>query len=199
MMVQVNFQNSPQQICNTPPIGENVFSDLDNDGDLDVIIIGTQDGGIPNIFNIVYENQGNNVFVPVDTIGGEYIATAVAEDFNGDGLPDIIIQGFVDKMNVYWNTSVVTTSIGELIENISLNMFPNPVNDILHIEYFSLVNENIQIIVMDISGKIIYEQSKNILAGEQHLDIDISTWSSGYYLLNISNGVENVPAKFLKL
>lgn len=90
--------------------GANAFADLDNDGDQDLLIVGTQAGGLPNIYNIVYENTGNNVFVPVDTLGGEYIADCAVDDFTGDGLKDVIIQGFAYKTNVYWNSTVICTA-----------------------------------------------------------------------------------------
>jgi hypothetical protein len=88
--------------------GANALTDMDNDGDSDMLIVGTQAGGLPNIYNILYRNAGNNIFIPVDTLGGEYIADCVINDFNGDGLKDIIIQGFAFKTNVYWNTSNIT-------------------------------------------------------------------------------------------
>jgi N-acetyl-anhydromuramyl-L-alanine amidase AmpD len=94
----------------------------------------------------------------------------------------------------------ISTSNTTLLSAVShVNIFPNPAKDILHIEYNSLENANIQIMVIDVSGKIIHSQSKDILAGQQFLDMDISNWSSGYYLLHISNGLESMPVKFLKL
>jgi hypothetical protein len=91
--------------------GTNSIADMDNDGDLDIVIIGSQAGGLPNIYNIVYENLRNNVFSPIDTIGGEYIAACVVDDFNGDALVDIIIQGVVNKTTAYWNTSTLSPSL----------------------------------------------------------------------------------------
>jgi hypothetical protein len=108
--------------------GFNAIADLDNDGDQDVLIAGTQAGGLPNIYNIVYQNTGNNVFVPTDTVGGEYIADCVIDNFTNDNLKDIITQGFLDKTNIYWNTSNIALPL-ELLsftgkindENIVLN------------------------------------------------------------------------------
>ena len=93
--------------------GTNSIADLDNDGDQDLIIIGSQAGGFPNIYGFIYENTGNG-FSPVDIIGGEYIANNLVDDFNGDGFLDIIVQGFVDKTNIYFNQSEGSSQGGVL-------------------------------------------------------------------------------------
>ena len=56
--------------------------------------MGTQAGGLPNIYNKVYKNTGSNAFVETQIFGGEYIADYIIDDFTGDGLKDIIIQCF---------------------------------------------------------------------------------------------------------
>jgi hypothetical protein len=88
--------------------GKSAFADLDNDGDQDVLVGGSQAGGLPNIYSIAYRNTGNNVFVAADTLGGDYIADCVIDNFNGDILKDIITQGFLSRMTkVFWNSTTV--------------------------------------------------------------------------------------------
>lgn len=81
------------------------IDNVDNDGDQYMLIVGTQAGGLLTIYNVVYRNTGNNVFVQTEILGGEYITNCVVNDLSGDGLKDIIIQGFVNKTNLFWNTS----------------------------------------------------------------------------------------------
>jgi FG-GAP-like repeat/Secretion system C-terminal sorting domain len=126
--------------------GANAIADLDNDGDQDVLIVGNQTGGGAGILNIAYRNTGNNVFVPADTLGGEYIADCVVDDFTGDGLKDIIIQGFSERTNVYWNTSSTALPL-ELLsftgkvndENIVLNW---TTRDEVNTDYFIVESSN---------------------------------------------------------
>jgi FG-GAP-like repeat len=84
--------------------GSNAIADLDNDGDQDILIAGFSNVS-PNIYNFVYQNTGNNVFVPADTFGMAFLSACVIDNFNGDNLKDIIIQEFEEKTTVYWNTS----------------------------------------------------------------------------------------------
>ncbi|MFK7756850.1 MAG: FG-GAP repeat domain-containing protein [Flavobacteriales bacterium] len=93
--------------------GTNTIADLDNDGDNDLILIGSQNGGLPNIYGFIYENNGSGL-APVELIGGEYIANNIVNDFNGDGLLDIVVQGFVDDTNLYFNTTGAENSISEV-------------------------------------------------------------------------------------
>lgn len=142
--------------------GTNAFADLDNDGDQDILIMGSQKGGIPNIYNIVYENMGDNEFYPVDTIGGEYIAACVIDDFSGDGLSDIIVQGFIEMTNVYVNNSI-PTALNQLDKTQLLTIYPNPSHGLFTIQHHA--EQPISINIYNLTGQLI-DQIEYMMAAE---------------------------------
>lgn len=170
--------------------GKNAFADLDNDGDQDLLIVGSQAGGLPNIFNIIYRNDGNNTFVQTQILGGEYIADCVISDFNGDGLKDIIIQGFADDTNVYWNTSTVLSITEQITTNNSINFYPNPAKDFIN---FKLNDESV-ITVYNTVGQKVLTKKNNL----KEFLLDISNLTNGTYIIELNvNGISKT-AKFIK-
>lgn len=124
------------ELTNTPfPdifASSNALADLDNDNDLDVLLIGSLAGGFPNIFSIIFENSGNNAFIASDSLIGVYIPANTISDFNGDGKNDIIIQGFIDNTNIYWNETLIS-SVTENSNN-PFSAFPNPTSNIITVK-----------------------------------------------------------------
>lgn len=172
--------------------GQNAIADLDNDGDQDIIIVGTQMGGLPNIFNIVYQNTGNNVFVQTQILGGEYIADCVIDDFTGDGYKDIIIQGFAYKTNVYWNTSIDLNTNNPVGSNQSINYYPNPVNNLIILK---LKEQTGNITLYNPLGQEILTKQIN----SNEMVLDVSDLSNGTYLLKLTQSGTVKNCKFIKL
>lgn len=171
--------------------GANAIDDLDNDGDLDILVTGSQNGGLPNIYNIVYENLGGNSFAPADTLGGEYISGAVVNDFNGDDLADIIIQGFVEQTTVYWNTTTIT-SLEEVREIPGLTMFPNPSAGQLTISNAEEV-PGLSLRVFASDGRLVYEQVD--LTG---MSTDLRhNLPAGAYIVQFSSGNSTMTKKLV--
>ena len=72
--------------------GQVKWADLDNDGDQDLAITGT-DEYIDGYF-IIYRNDGNDHFTKLDEYGANLLTSSLdIGDFNADGLPDIVLMG----------------------------------------------------------------------------------------------------------
>ncbi len=170
--------------------GANCIADFDNDGDEDLAIIGSQDGGVPNIYNIVYENMGDNLFNPVDTIGGEYIAACVVEDFNGDAYKDIIIQGFAENTSVYWNTSL-PASLEDWSLSPLVSVYPNPSDGVVNVIPQSIASQP-HLGIYTVDGRMVYQA--NFSKQTRGLSVDLSP---GTYLLVLSSGDSTVASKRL--
>ena len=166
--------------------GKNAFADLDNDGDQDLLIVGSQAGGLPNIFNIVYRNDGNNTFVQTQILGGEYIADCVIADFNGDGLKDIIIQGFADDTNVYWNTSTLSIS-EQIVTNQNIIIYPNPAQSIVNVKADTKLIGSIYT-MYDNTGKVVLSGKINT----ENTSVELGNLSAGIYLFSVGEDVKQI-------
>ncbi len=71
------------------------WGDLDNDGDLDIIVSGEiiEDGNYHPMIGI-FRNDGGDVFTPVNTGIQDMVATSISlADVDGDGRKDILLSG----------------------------------------------------------------------------------------------------------
>lgn len=92
------------------------------------------------------------------------------------------ITGAFNGCISYTNTSVVVQAcvgIDEL-SKAPIKLYPNPANQILNIDFNQLMEEKI-IEVYDVSGKCVLSKTSN----ETFLELDISSFSNGMYLLKI--------------
>ena len=93
------------------------------------------------------------------------------------------------------------TSIGEVKSNAETGMilFPNPVKDMLQIRYESVTGNNIQITLMDIQGKTVFQQEQMIQPGLNQITIPAKTFHSGFYICRVISGKNTDISKFIKL
>lgn len=75
------------------------WADMDNDGDLDIVI----SGGAFDLFTKIYDNNGNNTFTEIagTPFMGLYRSALCVGDFDNDGYRDLIVSGSVNGSDYY--------------------------------------------------------------------------------------------------
>ncbi len=74
-------------------LGALAWGDYDNDGDQDLFVMGSTDG-LSTYLSIVYQNEGNGNFIPVDIgIPGYVSGSCSWGDYDNDGDLDLLIMG----------------------------------------------------------------------------------------------------------
>ena len=132
-------------------------------------------------------------------------------DYGVAGMPKVVVLGGLDH-HVYFNENdnkinlsgvqtaidsalnsfVLTTS--DLESTFSLNVFPNPTQDKLTINYHFNKNEEVIFEIVDLLGKKIKRSVVFNSSGNNTTNLDISKITSGNYILqcHTSEGTENL-------
>ena len=136
--------------------------------------------GTGDYFGVIFKNNGG-VFTESTYLPATYWGECIATDFNGDGFPDLLLNGYDVNENpfaaLYKNDGV--TFVEEL--QLGFSIYPNPAS-----KYVTISNNTAkitQVTETDLSGKIMC--SKQVLTDIIHLDI--STFPKGVYVLRLQS------------
>lgn len=102
----------------------------------------------------------------------------------------------IDDIKIYGNNSSSIFNQESTTGEEVLEIFPNPVNDLITISFITDLNQNQTNIyhVKDISGKLV----KIVSAKQKSHTLDVSDLSSGFYVLEYQNGNSVYTKKFVK-
>jgi hypothetical protein len=169
-------------------LGANAFADLDGDEDLDIVLVGTADGGLGSevgIITNIFENLGGNTYILADSLTGAYVAGLALGDVNGDEKQDLLITGTTVgtptfKTWLFLNQSELSVGLLEQDET-PLEVFPNPSNGNFSIRTDDHIGSNIE--VYSQSGALVY--SETLSNNAQQLDLNLA---DGIYTLVLRSG-----------
>jgi PKD repeat protein len=126
---------------------------------------------------------------------------AVAFNFENDGIYDVKLTAVSGTdFSEYSQQVVVMKSITgtDIINKSELKIYPNPVNEMLKINFGNPVQGKLLIEIMNIAGQIAYTQELNT-EGFSHAAVNVQQLKAGIYFLRISNGKLPVAdRKFIK-
>lgn len=76
-------------------------------------------------------------------------------------------------------------------------IYPNYTQNKVTVEYGVKQSGNVSFAIYDMLGRTVYAAQKNVISGKHTLDVDLSKYGNGYYLIEIDNGSEKVTEKIL--
>ncbi len=79
-----------------------------------------------------------------------------------------------------------------------VNVFPVPVQDKTTIQFVGTSEQAIELNVLSIDGKLVWQQKLQTQEGSNQIELHTSDWNTGIYLINITDGVQNATYKLIK-
>jgi len=103
--------------------------------------------------------------------------------------PDYFLGYGIPDMQMALNLALSVTEF----ETVQSKIYPNPVNNILYVQ-LSSVSENTEVTIYNVLGKVVLQQKLS----ELNSSIDVSSFSSGLYMLSISSNKNSKTFKLIK-
>jgi len=83
-------------------------------------------------------------------------------------------------------------------ENQQLTIYPNPTSDKIFLKSSSAINSEVLISLFDGSGKLLYSRSIDKILSDESIEIDISSFNPGVYILQLNHSNSFIVKKVLK-
>jgi hypothetical protein len=78
-----------------------------------------------------------------------------------------------------------TTGVADMSGINSIGVYPNPASDFATVEFNMTESQNVQLIVSDVMGRIVYTTSQELGNGEQHITVPTTNLAAGIYNIKI--------------
>ena len=103
---------------------------------------------------------------------------------------------YYDRRRECYNSS--STAIDEHANVSGFSLFPNPTTGNVNVSFNTSNSNATTIVVLDVLGKEIYNQTIEVTSNVNHKTIDLKAFSNGLYFVKIINGNDQVIQKIIK-
>lgn len=168
--------------------------------------------GNHNVLSWQTENELNNSHFEIErSINGidfEIIGTA-----EGQGITfEVTNYDFIDKnsaINTYYRLrqvdfdnqfeySEIVTVNRKQVGNNNIRIYPNPVQNDLSINYEPATNETVQIKIIDMTGRVLVTQHRDLTQGDNQLIIDCANLPQGNYFIQLQSNSTSIIRMIVK-
>jgi PKD repeat protein len=182
---------------NTAFVDDELAVWIDFNGDLDFNDVGEQIGysiATQTAFNTVY-----NFSVPANAVTGT-VKMRVRIHYSGDteGPISPCGDGTYGEVEDY-NISIIASSTAGLSETVILDavaVYPNPVNNTLNADFSTIEIDNLQVELLDVTGKVLATQTN---VSGTIAQFDMSQFAKGMYHVRLSAGSVTATRRVVKL
>ena len=99
--------------------------------------------------------------------------------------PDI----YLVKLDSMGSQNSITGIKTKNYSGASVNVYPNPANDHINCKIFSSVQDIATVDVVDVLGRKILSETKDLLTGENEFDLNVADISRGMYVVRLQTGL----------
>ena len=179
---------------------ENIFSIKDQDGNI-VKIFGPYPSGISEVYKETADLEPNSVYCfEVIDLWGDGLGTVPEPRgyyklYNDN--QSLILQAFEVKKHgdrVFINTSIQSSSILSQ-NNPNINIFTNPNEKTLELQFFNNTIGKSEIAIYSITGICVYRQSFELLNSNHCVTIPTHSIPNGIYILSFRQGNNEIKQK----
>ncbi len=161
------------------------------------------------IFNFTINNNTITVtweFADTNQNTSYMVISYPVQDSITPGIYEILLYIYCDDMgkSITSYSDYITVSEGNITGIIPVTLktdftiYPNPVTDLLNIEISALETDNVELIILNATGQIVFSNKENIHSGQNVFNYDVSSLSKGIYLINIYGNEIYKVKKFIK-
>lgn len=170
--------------------------DLNKNNNYD-LLVGSQSGYLyyyPDVQGFVSSTYTHTAFPLADSsfqnIEQGLRSAPATTDWNNDSYEDIALGIITGGLKMYQNNGVVSTQSPEPIVNDVLYTYPNPAQNILQIELSSYPTQKSDIILTDITGKVL--KTIPVQNDVKQYLLTLTDISNGIYMLNYKQQTKKV-------
>lgn len=144
-----------------------VLQVADNSGDFESGLIFST---VPQFSNYVTTEDD---FMAITAADGPYYWRVLTNNDCGDVPTEV------------WSFDLVVNAVGEL-NGATLNVYPSPAKDFLYVQFDEAIAQDLDVELTSLTGQVV--SKNNFAAGGNTLEMNVSNFASGLYILRITDG-----------